>query len=250
MWYNGSRIYVIHIIHYFFIITLRLCLILAPGICTTSSSSSSSSSSKVVTGDTGRSWVGVRCALCPGSFFSSSLDRSSTYSIADMECCQHSGWCRHTRRYNRGGYSLDTQSVEKLTYGWAKTMLVLEVIHYFSHFVRYCFPLPFRFPGALRGIVEERRCGQSCCSCARQSSFANLYCIAERANCLFSRQASRTRRSRSAASASQIRLTEGPISSTQRATARPPWCCCTVVLSGCHLNQDLSTVDTLPRNQH
>ena len=30
-----------------------------------------------------------------------------------------------------GGYWLDAQSVEKLTYGRAQELLVLEVIHYF-----------------------------------------------------------------------------------------------------------------------
>ena len=55
----------------------------------------------------------------------------------------------------RGGDWLDAQSVEKFTYGWAKTLFVMEVIYYFCHFVRYCFPRPLWFPRALRGIVEE-----------------------------------------------------------------------------------------------
>ena len=142
-----------------YILTLPLSLSLTSSSSTRtsssslSSSSSSSSSAKPSTRGHG-SYLGQGpLRSLSRLILSSSLDRPSTYSSTEMKCCQHSGWCRRARRYCRGGSWLGAQSVEKLTYGWAKTMFVMEVIYYFCHFVRYCFPRPFRFPRALRGIV-------------------------------------------------------------------------------------------------
>ena len=145
---------------------------------------------------------------------------------------------------------MDAQSVERLTYGRAKTLFVMEEIYYFCNFVRYCFPRPLRFPRALRGIFWRRQhWGLSCCSCVRISCFVSLYCSADRANCLFSLRASSMRRSRPIVSAAQIRLAPESISSKQKSATRALWCFCAVVLAYCHFNQHLSTVDTLSRKK-